>query len=55
LVLSVFLRRRHGSPRWKEVVEPKPGRFTHHVELGAAKEVDNEVRGWLSEAWRDAA
>jgi hypothetical protein len=54
LVLSLFLRRRHPSPRWKEVVEPQVGRFTHHLELGAPEEVDDEVRGWLAEAWRDA-
>jgi hypothetical protein len=54
LVLSVFLRRRDGSPRWKKVVEPRPGRFTHHLELRSAKELDDEVRSRLSEAWREA-
>lgn len=54
LVLTVFLRRRDPSKRWKEVVEPKPGRFTHHLELGAADEVDAEVHGWLREAWGEA-
>jgi hypothetical protein len=51
LVLSVFLRRQDGSPRWKEVVEPRPGRFTHHLEIGDATEVDRQVRDWLREAW----
>ena len=54
LVLTVGLRRRDASPRWKEVVEPYPGRFTHHLELYAADEVDEQVRAWLREAW-DAA
>lgn len=54
LVLTVALRRRDNSPRWKQVVEPVPGRFTHHLELRSAAEVDDEVRGWLREAW-DAA
>jgi hypothetical protein len=51
LVLTVALRRHDPSPRWKEVIEPAPGRFTHHLELWAAAEVDEEVGRWLSEAW----
>ncbi len=54
LVLSVFLKRRDGSPRWKEVVEPAPGRFTHHLELQSVAEVDEFVAGMLQEAWREA-
>jgi hypothetical protein len=51
LVLTVGLRRRDPSPRWKEVVEPRPGRFTHHLELRSVNEIDGEVAGWLKEAW----
>lgn len=54
LVLSVFLRRRDASPRWKQVVAPRPGRFTHHLELYAPADVDAEVRNWLREAWQEA-
>jgi len=54
LVLTVLLARRDTSPRWKEVVEPSPGRFTHHLELYEAGDVDEETRDWLREAW-DAA
>jgi hypothetical protein len=54
LVLTVGLRRRDDSPRWKQVVEPSPGRFTHHLELRAESEVDAEVRAWLVEAWETA-
>ena len=54
LVLTVALRRRDSSPRWKEIVEPRPGRFTHHLELRSAAEVDGEVSAWLREAWEDA-
>ena len=54
LVLTVGLRRRDGSPRWKQVVEPAPGRFTHHLELRAAGDVDDEVRAWVREAWSGA-
>lgn len=54
LVLSVALRRRDPSPRWKEVVEPAPGRFTHHLELSQPGQIDEEVVAWLREAWEGA-
>lgn len=54
LVLTLGFRRRDPSPRWKQIVEPKPGRFTHHLELHSAAEIDDEVRAWLQQAW-DAA
>ncbi len=54
LVLTVDLRRRDASLRWKEVVEPYPGRFTHHLELRSAEQIDEEVKGWLREAWDKA-
>jgi hypothetical protein len=55
LVLTIGLRRRDGSPRWKQIVEPAPGRFTHHLELRSPDEVDDEVVAWLREAWEIAA
>lgn len=55
LVLTVSLHRREASPRWKQVVEPAPGRFTHHLELHAPGDIDAEVRAWLREAWEAAA
>jgi Domain of unknown function (DUF5655) len=54
LVLSIGLRRRDPSPRWKEVVEPRPGRFMHHLEIWSEADVDDEVAGWLQEAWSHA-
>ena len=55
LVLTLDLRRRDESPRWKEVVEPRPGLFTHHLELYSATDIDAEVLNWLREAWEKAA
>jgi hypothetical protein len=43
LVLSVALRRRDGSPSWKQVVEPSPGRFIDHFELEAPEQIDAQV------------
>ncbi len=54
LVLTVDLRRRNASRRWKEVVEPYPDRFTHHLELESAGQIDEEVKKWLREAWEKA-
>lgn len=51
LVLSVALRRRDASLRWKSVVEPVPGRFMHHLEVFAEKIIDDEVLTWLKEAY----
>jgi hypothetical protein len=54
LVLSVALRRRDESPRWKEIVEPAPGRFMHHLALYSPAEIDGAVLRWLQEAWEQA-
>ena len=51
LVLTLSFRHRDASLRWKEIVEPAPGRFTHHLELYAATDIDDEVRGWLRSTW----
>lgn len=51
LVLTLALRRRDTSSRWKEIVEPAPGRFTHHLELFTATGIDDLVLTWLHEAW----
>ena len=55
LVLTLSFAERSSSPRWKEIVEPVPGRFTHHLELHSASEIDAEVCCWLREAWDAAA
>jgi uncharacterized protein DUF5655 len=55
IVLSVGLPRRDASLRWKEVVQPTPRLWMHHLELGSVDEVDDEVAGWLREAADHAA
>ena len=55
LVLTMGFRRRDTSPRWKEIVEPAPGRFTHHLEIHSRDDLDDQVSGWLQEAWGLAA
>ena len=55
LVLTFSFRRRDVSPRWKEIVEPAAGRFTHHLELYSTADIDDQVRGWLRDAWTAAS
>ena len=55
LVLTFSFRSRDASPRWKQIVEPTPGRFTHHLELYSVTDVDDQVRDWLRDAWMSAA
>jgi hypothetical protein len=45
------IRKRESSPRWKEIVEPAPGRFMHHLELDSVDDIDDEVPDWLQGAW----
>jgi len=54
LVLTLTFAERDPSPRWKEIVEPKPGLYTHHLELNDPSEIDDQVRVWLQRAY-DAA
>ncbi len=54
LVLTLLFGHRDPSPRWKQVVEPVLGRFTHHLELYSPHEIDDQVLGWLKEAWATA-
>ncbi len=54
LVLTLDFAERDPSPRWKEVVEPRPGHVTHHLELHGPEDLDDEVRSWLRRAWEAA-
>lgn len=54
LVLSLALPRRVHSARFKQIVEPSPGWFMHHLELESKTDVDREVRDWIREAWTAA-
>ena len=51
LLITIGLRRPLDSPRAVVKVEPYPGRWTNHVLLCQAADIDNELLGWLQEAW----
>jgi predicted transport protein len=54
LVLTISFSYRDPSNRWKQIVQAGPRRFTHHLEVFKASDIDAEVREWLRLA-RDAA
>jgi hypothetical protein len=47
VVLSIALRRQVASARFKEVVQPAPTVWMHHLELHSVGDVDHEVESWL--------
>ena len=54
LVLTVYLPLRLESPRFKEIVEVRAALWGHHLELREAGEVDDEVLGWVRQAYAAA-
>lgn len=50
VVLSIALGRRDESLRWKQVAEPAPGQWMHHLEIRDVADVDEEVVARLTEA-----
>jgi hypothetical protein len=51
VVVSFALDRRDPSGRFKQVVQPAPGQWMHHLEVRRPSEVDEEVQAWLREAY----
>jgi predicted transport protein len=51
LVLTLLFHSPDPSPRWKEIVQTSPNRFTHHLELASVQDVDEQVRNWLALAY----
>ena len=51
LVVTFGLDHRVESPRIDIVTEPYPHRWTHHVLISAPEEIDNELLGWVREAY----
>ena len=50
LVVTVGLARRLENPRVDIATEPYPGRWTHHIVVGSAGEIDGELMDWIKEA-----
>jgi hypothetical protein len=54
VVLSIALRRLDPSPRFKQVAHPAARVWMHHLEVHSVADLDDEVRGWLCEAYQGA-
>ena len=54
-VLSIAPPEPLASARFKEIVNPSPRVWMHHLELRSTSDVDDEVREWLGQAWAAAA
>lgn len=52
LMVSFGLSYQKVSPRIVQSVEAYPNRWTHHVLLQREEEVDDELMGWLDEAYQ---
>lgn len=53
-VLSIALSHEVISDRFKSVVHPSTNVWMHHIELRDVSQVDDEVRGWLADAYAGA-
>lgn len=54
VVVSVALPRQDASGRWKQVVAVTGRRWMHHLEVRGLDDLDDEVAGWLAEAYAAA-
>jgi hypothetical protein len=54
VVLSIALGEPDPSPRFKQVVNPAPNVWMHHLEVHALADLDAEVAGWLGCAYERA-
>ena len=50
MTVTFGLSYRKESFRIDIATEPYPGRWTHHVMVGSAEEIDEELLGWIQEA-----
>ena len=50
ITVTLGLNRRLDSLRVDAASEPYPGRWTHHIVIGSAEEIDGELMGWIREA-----
>ena len=51
LVLSFGLDQRIEHARIKEVANPYPQRWTHHLIINTRDDLDDTLRGWLAQAY----
>lgn len=52
ILVTLGLGRRLEHPRIAVATEPYPGRWTYHIPVSGAEEIDEELLGWVEEAYR---
>lgn len=50
ITITLGLNRRLDSPRVDAASEPYPARWTHHLMIASAEEIDGELLEWVAEA-----
>ena len=55
ITVTLGLPYRLESPRTAVCTEPYPGRWTTHIVIGSAEEIDGELLHWVGEAYDFAA
>ena len=50
ITVTFGLRYKKESPRIDAASEPYPNRWTHHMLISSADEIDDELMGWIKEA-----
>lgn len=55
ITITLGLPYRLTSPRVAVATEPWPGRWTTHIVVGAPDQIDEELLGWVGEAYAFAA
>lgn len=51
IVITLGLPYPLGSDRVAAKTEPYPGRWTTHIVIGSAKEIDDELLSWITQAY----
>jgi hypothetical protein len=55
LLVGIRLFREIESPLLQSIFEFRPGLYENRVRLHEPGEIDDAFRGWIQEAWREAA
>lgn len=55
ITITLGLPFRLTSPRAAAQTEPYPGRWTTHIVVGAPEEIDEELMGWVEQAYAFAS
>jgi hypothetical protein len=55
VVLSIALDHALESPRFRQVYRASPRIWQHHLVVRSLDDLDDEVRGWLRDAWAAAS